>query len=146
MKKLFVAALAAFAPFVHANWEYTRFGMSQQELEAAIRKAGAKVQTTMTGMGTTYVSNGRSYDVEFLTSGHGGPLVQVRLKPVDMKQCAAVRQDLIDRHGPANGTSTTTMQGTVVGNKERWNNVRGSQITLSNAVIGNCWIDYNAAR
>ena len=24
--------------------------------------------------------------------------------------------------------------------------VRASQVTLSNAVIGNCWIDYNAAR
>lgn len=146
MKKLFAAALAAFAPFVHANWEYTRFGMSHEELQAAIRKAGSTVQTTMTGIGTSYVSNGRSYDVEFLTSGFQGPLVQVRLKPVDMKQCAAVRQDLIARHGPANGTSTTTMQGTVVGNKERWDNVRGSRITLSSSVSGTCWIDYNAAR
>lgn len=146
MKKLFVAALAAFAPFVHANWEYTRFGMSHEELQAAIKKAGAKVETTMTGIGTSYVSNGHAYDVEFLTSGFRGPLAQVRLKPVDMKQCPAVRLDLISRHGPANGTATTTMQGTVVGNKERWNNVRGSQITLSTSVIGDCWIDYNAAR
>lgn len=146
MKKLFFAALAAFTPFVHANWEYTRFGMSHEELQAAIKKAGAKVETTMTGIGTSHVSNGRAYDVEFLTSGFQGPLAQVRLKPVDMKQCAAVRQDLISRHGPANRTSNTTMQGTVVGNKERWDNVRGSQITLSNSVSGNCWIDYNAAQ
>lgn len=103
-------ALVAAAP-AHADWSFTKWGMSPEQV---IKAAGGKAKPAMgdrgdrvmdmdpRASGGPFTFEGRTYLANFYFDLDGGRgLRVVRLQALDQSQCDAIDAELTKRHGPS---------------------------------------------
>ena len=94
-----VAITLGVATPVNAGWQYTRWGMSPDQVVAASRGAAWKAVSPALGMNTLgrHVAGSYKFDVSFRYASTG--LDFVLAKPVDPSQCTSLRDDMLATYG-----------------------------------------------
>ena len=148
MKATFVVAtvvLGIETPAL-ADWQYTQWGMSPAEVQAASNGTAVANQDRRldaddltAGLTAFYRGDKRPFTAVFLFDT-GGKLSAVNLNPTDRISCDPIRQSLADHYGKP---ASVDQHG--FGQTARWNDVEGD-----NAVVfldlgqGNCSIQYSS--
>ncbi|PXA98168.1 hypothetical protein DMC47_10000 [Nostoc sp. 3335mG] len=108
MRFLFFVLLLWATPAL-ADWQYTKWGMTPDEVVAAsggtvhrvARQSGA--QDTEVEVEGSYVAAGVEFEVKFLFVGDGSGLAVVELTSKAPMKCYDLKRPLDERYGPALG-------------------------------------------
>lgn len=128
-----------------ADWQYTRWGMTPQQVIAASKGAARQNANVAVDTGThrderalldaPYSAGRMSFRVQFFFSNANRRLVKVRLVLVGGADCSDVRADLMNVYG----SPLSQAAGVVV----RWRDTkRRNTVTLANWGGGGCHLEY----
>lgn len=110
------AAAALGATPAHADWSFTNWGMSPDQVIKASRgrvsaeagKPGDRVLKFDLRAAGIVSFKGRKYVAQFYFDEDGGTGLRfVRMSPVDQSQCDALKADLVKSYGPASARTWT---------------------------------------
>jgi hypothetical protein len=120
------AAIISQVTNAEAHWQYTRWGMSRDEVMSASKGAAhAPLQPDryyqddfIHLLESTYKNNDLTFDVKFLFD-HRKRLARVKLEPVDTKRCLSLEEHLSDAYGASYFRERTSTDMTIKWKDER---------------------------
>lgn len=148
---LFLVCLSATPTFARADWQYTKWGMSREQLAAAAKAAGTNLSFSKTpsanGAGiASYAAAGVEFSAHFDFEDGNGQLSKVKLLPSDMTKCKKIADLLLERYEQPATNEITTLGGLKV-HSLTWNDrkERNAVKYVNFGEIG-CNIDYTPLR
>ncbi len=141
---LVVAVLRMTTP-AWADWQYTQWGMSPEEVQSAsngtaLVNQDRKLDTTDLKAGLTafYRGDKRPFTAVFLFDATG-KLAAVTLNPTDRISCDSIDQSLDAHYG-----APASLDRQKFGQTVRWNDVEGDNaVVFLDLGMGNCSIQYS---
>lgn len=125
----------------HADWQYTRWGMSPEDVMAAsagIARANDDRGKDATGvfralLKADYDALGHEFTAYFGFDANN-QLVHIGLEPNDPSQCGAIRADMLSTYGPPEHTAAWDLM-------KWWHEPTGNLVLW--AVYGTCSLSYS---
>ncbi len=145
---VFGAAMAVFGMETpaFADWQYTQWGMSPADVQAASNGTAVVNQDRtldaaglMAGLTAFYRGDKRPFTAVFLFDS-AGKLFAVTLNPTDRISCEPIRQSLDEHYG-----APASVDQHKFGQTARWNDVEGDNVVVFlDLGQGNCSIQYSS--
>lgn len=134
----FVAALLlSTTAIAHADWQYTKWGMSSKEVAEASGGAATikKDRTTQKDrLVAPYKSGEHLFETRF-GFDESGKLASVMLEPSDKSKCAEIHGVLANAYGPPQAYGYRRSM------PKWWDRKNGNEVTLID-ILDNCMIQY----
>lgn len=155
MKQLIaVAALLGVAAPAHADWQFTRWGMTVDEVTAAapgkivpFEHPGYTTASDVMKLATDYSANDIDFTAGFMFDRATGRLSRVHLEPKAMAACERVWFAMDAAYGPT--TDRARSRTSVVA---KWHDAAAGNVVTVQMIgvapprdVGYCSIDYSAA-
>jgi hypothetical protein len=151
---LFASVVAAVVPTVHADWQFTRWGMTSAEVSSAgngsvtaipdDKISGRSFPTLRCTLEQDYQAGDMQLNAT-LCFDSAGKLTKVSVKPKEdvPGRCAVLENELIRKYGTNYVTENSSVSHTL-----RWQDEsRSTDILIyQSKILHNCWINYDAIR
>lgn len=153
--KLIALALATnvlVPSLAHADWQYTKWGMTRDQLlQATPEKVDASSpwaspdKKTVWALNAPYQAAGVTFKANFGFDSESGRLVMVKLQPVDAGSCGGLKGSLLEKYGKPETEDEKKLQGNTM-YEARWKDTSsGNTLRYLNMMVMRnivCSIDY----
>jgi hypothetical protein len=150
MKIALVSLTMALVGSAQADWQYTKWGMTEAEVVAASNGSAVASDAKQLGMNfdkpgietkltAPYTAGQFIFDARFSFSKDRGALARVQLWPVDKMQCTRLQTELATKYG-----RPTHSRVDQIGRTTYWKDEQARNVTSFSSVLGaTCYVSYD---